>query len=410
MSVKISPGLVIGVASGTVLEWYDAFLFAVAASYVGAAFFPSKDPLVQLANVFLTFALGFFARPIGALLFGYIGDRYGRRVAMFWTLTLAGLATALIGAVPSYAQWGLAATITVIVLRLLQGLALGGEWGTAVNYLFENVKRKRLFMMFVQSGVPLGLLLAAGVMLAFVQAFGEGATAAWGWRVAFMLSLVLVVIGLLFRLRFGETFEYIEAKRAAEKASNPIGDVFTRYWKPLIVGIFLAGAAGAVFYYGNTFLPNVASALKLIDATTRFLLVVIFAVLDLLGIIASGFIAERIGNVPPIVFGFLLFIIAALLVEQGLSNVSTLFLLAILTGIAHGIVYTPEAAYLAELFPTLVRNTGVSTAYQFGNTIFAGTAPYIMTSILQYGRLTAGLYLAVLAAIGLLGVLLYRRR
>lgn len=329
---------------------------------------------------------------------------------MFWTLTLAGLATALIGAVPSYAQWGLAATITVIVLRLLQGLALGGEWGTAVNYLFENVKRKRLFMMFVQSGVPLGLLLAAGVMLAFVQAFGEGATAAWGWRVAFMLSLVLVVIGLLFRLRFGETFEYIEAKRAAEKASNPIGDVFTRYWKPLIVGIFLAGAAGAVFYYGNTFLPNVASALKLIDATTRFLLVVIFAVLDLLGIIASGFIAERIGNVPPIVFGFLLFIIAALLVEQGLSNVSTLFLLAILTGIAHGIVYTPEAAYLAELFPTLVRNTGVSTAYQFGNTIFAGTAPYIMTSILQYGRLTAGLYLAVLAAIGLLGVLLYRRR
>jgi len=265
-------------------------------------------------------------------------------------------------------------------------------------------------MMFAQSAVPLGLLLAAGVMLAFVQAFGEGATAAWGWRVAFMLSLVLVVIGLLFRLRFGETFEYIEAKRAAEKASNPIGDVFTRYWKPLTVGIFLAGAAGAVFYYGNTFLPNVASALKLIDATTRFLLVVIFAVLDLLGIIASGFIAERIGNVPPIVFGFLLFIIAALLVEQGLSNVSTLFLLAILTGIAHGIVYTPEAAYLAELFPTLVRNTGVSTAYQFGNTIFAGTAPYIMTSILQYGRMTAGLYLAVLAAIGLLGVLLYRRR
>ncbi|MFP3266212.1 MAG: MFS transporter [Thermoproteus sp.] len=409
-SLKVGPGLVAGVMSGTLLEWYDAFLFVVAATYVGAAFFPSKNPLAELANVFLAFFLGYLARPIGALLFGYIGDRYGRRQAMFWTLTLAGLATALIGAVPSYSAWGSAAIITVVALRLLQGLALGGEWGSAVNYLFENVKRRRLFMLFVQSGVPLGLLLAAAVMLGLTVALGNGAVAAWGWRIAFLLSLIIAIIGILFRIRFGETIEYLEARRAVAKPENPIGGVFLRHWAPLLVGIFLAGAAGAVFYYGNTFLPNVASAINLVSAAEKFTIIILFAVLDLVGVIISGFFAERLGNVVPIAVGFVMFIIAALLVEQGLSNAAVLTALVALTGLAHGIVYTPEAAYLAEIFPTLVRNTGVSSAYQIGNTVLASTAPYIMTVILPYGRIWAGVYLAALALIGLLGVVAYRPR
>ncbi|AEA13530.1 major facilitator superfamily MFS_1 [Thermoproteus uzoniensis 768-20] len=407
---KVGAGLVAGVAAGTLLEWYDAFLFVVAASYVGAAFFPSKNPLTELANVFLTFALGYFARPIGALLFGYIGDRYGRREAMLWTLTLAGLGTALIGVVPPYSVWGAAAIVTVVVLRLLQGLALGGEWGSAVNYLFENVNRKRLYMLFVQSGVPLGLLLAAGVMLALTAVLGTAATSAWGWRIAFLLSIIIVVIGLLFRISFGETFEYLEARRSATRIENPIGGVFLKHWASLIVGIFLAGAAGAVFYYGNTFLPNVANALGLVTAAQKFSVIILFAVLDLIGIVVSGFIAERLGNVVPITVGFVMFIIAALLIEQGLSSAAVMTALAALTGIAHGIVYTPEAAYLAELFPTLERNTGVSSAYQIGNTVIASTAPYVMTAILPYGRFWAGAYLALLAVIGLAGVVAYRPR
>ncbi|MGC9118592.1 MAG: MFS transporter [Thermoproteus sp.] len=407
---KIGVGLVAGVAAGTLLEWYDAFLFVVAASYVGAAFFPSKNPLAELARVFLTFSLGFFARPVGALLFGYIGDRYGRREAMLWTLTLAGLATALIGVVPPYSAWGAAAITAVVVLRLLQGLALGGEWGSAVNYLFENVRRKRLYMLFVQSGVPLGLLLAAGVMLALTAIMGTAAVSAWGWRIAFLLSLIIVIVGLLFRLKFGETFEYLEARRSVAKVENPIGGVFLKHWAPLLVGIFLAGAAGAVFYYGNTFLPNVANALGVVTATQKFSVIILFAVLDLIGVIISGFVAERLGNMIPIVAGFVLFIIASLLVEEGLSSVTALATIAALTGIAHGIVYTPEAAYLAELFPTLVRNTGVSSAYQIGNAVIASTAPYVMTAILPYGRFWAGVYLALLAVIGLVGVVAYRPR
>ncbi len=407
---KVGASLVAGVMAGTLLEWYDAFLFAVAASYVGAAFFPSGNPLTELANVFLTFSLGFFARPIGALLFGYIGDRHGRREAMMWTLALAGLATALIGAIPPYSEWGDAAIIAVVALRLLQGLALGGEWGSAVNYLFENVKRKRLYMLFVQSGVPLGLLLAAGVMLALAEILGSAAVSAWGWRIAFLLSLIIVFIGLLFRYKFGETLEYLEAKRSASRVGNPVGVVFAKYWAGLLVGIFLAGAAGAVFYYGNTFLPNIAGALKLITATEKFSVIILFAVLDLMGIIVSGFLAERLGNAMPIIAGFVLFIIAALLVEEGLSSLTGLVALAALTGIAHGIVYTPEAAYLAELFPTLARNTGVSAAYQIGNAVLASTAPYVMTIILRYGHFWAGVYLAILALIGLMGVLTYRPR
>lgn len=410
MAQRVGPGLVAAVMAGTLLEWYDAFLFAVAASYVGSAFFPSQNPLAQLASVFLTFSLGFFARPIGALLFGYLGDRYGRRVAMFWTLTLAGLATALIGVVPNYSAWGNVAILSVVVLRLLQGLALGGEWGTAAIYLFESVRRRRLFMLFVQSGVPLGLLLAAGVMLFLTLVLGDAAVSAWGWRVAFLLSLVLVFIGLLFRLRLGEPIEYIEARRATTRIGNPIREVFVKNWAGLLVGILLAGAAGATFYYGNTFLPNVASALKLVTATEKFSIIVLFAVFDLLEIIASGFVAERYGNIIPIVAGFILFIIAALLVDFGLSSLTGLAALAVLTGLAHGIVYTPEAAYLAELFPTLVRNTGVSASYQIGNALIAGTAPYVMTAILGFGRIWAGAYLAVLALLGLVGVIIYRPR
>lgn len=325
---------------------------------------------------------------------------------MFWTLTLAGLATALIGVVPNYSAWGNVAILSVVVLRLLQGLALGGEWGTAAIYLFESVRRRRLFMLFVQSGVPLGLLLAAGVMLFLTLVLGDATVSAWGWRVAFLLSLVLVFIGLLFRLRLGEPIEYIEARRATTRIGNPIREVFVKNWAGLLVGILLAGAAGATFYYGNTFLPNVASALKLVTATEKFSIIVLFAVFDLLEIIASGFVAERYGNIIPIVAGFILFIIAALLVDFGLSSLTGLAALAVLTGLAHGIVYTPEAAYLAELFPTLVRNTGVSASYQIGNALIAGTAPYVMTAILGFGRIWAGAYLAVLALLGLVGVII----
>ncbi|ABL87316.1 permease (major facilitator superfamily) [Pyrobaculum islandicum DSM 4184] len=258
--------------------------------------------------------------------------------------------------------------------------------------------------------MPLGLLLAAGVMLILTYVLGDAAVSAWGWRVAFLLSLVLVVIGLFFRFKFGETLEYIEARKTVMQIENPVAAVFTKYWKELLVGILLAGAAGAVFYYGNTFLPNIASALKLVDAPTRFLAIVLFAVFDLLGIIASGFVAEKVGNVVPITLGIILFIIGALLINQALSNVPMFFAVAILTGLAHGIVYTPEAAFLAELFPTLVRTTDVSSAYQIGNTVFAGTAPYVMTVIMGVDRLLAGVYLAILATLGLVGVLTYALR
>ncbi|CCC82016.1 MFS transporter [Thermoproteus tenax] len=407
---KIGLGLVAGVVSGTILEWYDTFLFAVAASYIGSAFFPSKNPVTELANVFLTFALGFFARPLGAIFFGWLGDRYGRRTAMFWTLATAGIATALIGVVPPYSDLGALAVAIVVLLRVLQGFALGGEWGTAVNYLFENVKRKRLFMAFVQSGVPLGLLFAAGVLLALTAALGNAAVSAWGWRAAFLLSLLLVVIGLFFRFKFGETLEYLEARRRAEKVENPIAVAYGKYWKELVVGIFLAGAAGAVFYYGNAFLPNLAGALKLVTAQAKFEAVVLFALLDLIGIIISGFLAERMGNLLPITLGFILFIIGALLITYALSNAAVFFVVVLLTGFAHGIVYTPEAAFLAELFPTLARATGVSSAYQIGNTVLAGTAPYIMTVIVGVDKFLGGVYLASLAVLGLAGVLAYGLR
>lgn len=402
-------GLIGAVASGTILEWYDAFLFAVGARYIASNFFPSKDPFASLMNTFLAFALGFFARPFGALFFGWLGDKIGRKTALFWTLILAGISTFLIGVIPNYAMLGVLASIIVVVLRLLQGFALGGEWGSAVSYLYESVKRKRLYMIFVQSGVPLGLLLASLIFYIIRMVIGEDATAMWGWRIPFLLSIIIAFIGLYLRYKLGEAFEYIEAREKEKKEAKPLVEVFKTYLLQLIIGIFLAGAAGAVFYYGNTFLPNIATTLKLIDSGTQFIAITLFAVFDLIGIIMSGYVAEKIGIRPPLIVGLLLFVIAALSIDIALTNSGVLLGIAVLSGFAHGIIYTPEAAFLAELFPILARNTGVSASYQLGNTIFAGTAPYIMSLLLPYGRLVAATYLLVVTIIALLGILLYRR-
>ncbi|MCX8137627.1 MFS transporter [Pyrobaculum aerophilum] len=392
---RFGLGVAIGTMMGTLLEWYEAFLFSIGARYIGSAFFPSKDPMASLLATFIAFALGFAVRPLGALFWGWVGDRYGRRHVMFWTLTLGGLATVLIGIVPDYATIGLAAPLILVLLRILQGFSLGGEWGAAVNYIFENVKRRRrLLLAIVQSTVALGLLTAASVFLLLELVLGSNAVAAWGWRVAYWLAIIAVLIGLFFRLRFGETLEFLEAKMGEKERKNPVGEVFSRYWYETLAGIVLAGTAGAVFYYGNTFAPNIAVALKTVSSSQQFLAVIVFALVEIVGVVLSGVLAERAGPKATIVVASLLGIISALLIQLILQGFGGLLTIAVVAGFAHGLIYTAEAAFIAEIFPTLVRTTGLSVSYQFGNAIFAATAPMIMTSILQQagGKAETGLF------------------
>ncbi len=416
---RFGVGVAVGTMMGTLLEWYEAFLFAVGARYIGSAFFPSKDPVASLLSTFIAFALGFAVRPVGALFWGWVGDKYGRRHVMLWTLTIGGLATLLIGVVPDYSSIGIAAPAAVVLLRILQGFSLGGEWGAAVNYIFENVKRyKRLMLAIVQSTVALGLLTAASVFLLLEWILGPSAVATWGWRVAYWLAIVAVLVGLFFRLRFGETLEYIEAKMSEKRVRSPIGEVFVRYWYETIIGIILAGTAGAVFYYGNTFSPNIAAVtLKTVTPAQQFLAVIIFAVVEILGVILSGVMAEKIGTKTTIVTASVLGLLSASMIQSLLGGFGGLLTIALVAGLAHGLIYTAEAAFIAEMYPTLARTTGLSVSYQFGNAIFAATAPFIMTWILQQaggkpeaGLFNASIYIIVLCLATAIAVGTFRRR
>ncbi|MFZ8839102.1 MAG: MFS transporter [Pyrobaculum sp.] len=408
---KFGVGVAIGTMMGTLLEWYEAFLFAVGARYIGAAFFPSKDPVASLLATFIAFALGFAVRPLGALFWGWVGDRYGRRHVMFWTLLLGGLATVLIGVVPDYATIGVAASVAVVLLRILQGFSLGGEWGAAVNYIFENVtRRRRLSLAIIQSTVALGLLAAASVFLLLEAILGSKAVASWGWRVAYWLAAIAVVIGLLFRFRFGETLEFMETALREKGPRSPLREVFVKFWRGTIVGIVLAGTAGAIFYYGNTYSPNLAVALKAVTSQEQFLAVVVFALVEIVGVVVSGLLSERIGPRAVIVVAALLGLAPAFLIQQITQGFGGLLTVASLAGLVHGLIYTAEAAFLAEIYPTLARTTGLSVSYQFGNAVFAATAPMIMTWLYQSSGLSfASIYIIVLSIATALLVATYRR-
>lgn len=396
-SWRLSPGVAVGAMMGTILEWYEAFVFIQGARYIGAAFFPSGSPLASLLATFTVFAIGFAMRPIGALFWGWYGDRHGRRHVMLWTLALGGISVGLIGAVPPHSAIGIAAPAVVTALRLVQGFSLGGEWGAAVNYIFENARRYRRFLLsLVQSAVALGLFLAAAVFLALSSALLPSDMASWGWRIAYLLSLIAVAIGLLFRLKFGETLEFLEAKSAERAARSPIGEVFARHLHATAVGIILAGMAGAVFYYGNAFAPNLAAALKAVTPQQQFEAVMAFAAVELLGVFLGGLYAERFGTRIPIITAAAIMLIPSFLISLAFQGFAGLLAIATLTGLAHGLIYTPEAGFLAEVYPTLARTTGLSVSYQFGNAIFAATAPTIMTLLYKYGAMAAASYLIAL--------------
>ncbi|WP_052210457.1 MFS transporter [Thermoanaerobacter sp. YS13] len=402
---KLSPGIAVGVMTGTILEWYDVFLFAIGGVYVGKAFFPSHDPLVALLAVYVTYAITFAVRPLGAILFGYIGDKRGRKEALFWTLFLAGLSTSLIGAIPTYASWGIWAPITVVVLRILMGLSIGGEWGAATSYIYDMTKRKVVAQIIVQSGVPVGVMLAAGILLILQSTLGGNTMAAWGWRIAFLISLILVLIGLLFRIRFPEAFEYEEAKKETKEIPDPLKTVVARYPLQTFTGVMLTGAVGAGFIYSWTTLPATAMAKGIISSGVYIKIVMLFGIAELIGVILGGFLSEKYGNRTFIYLGLLGLTLTALSAAIAFNSPALLVSAVALGGFSHGLVYTSQASYLSALFPTLARTTGISFSYQVGNGFVTGTTPMISTYLVEIiGSMAGGVYVAILLAIAMIVV------
>ncbi|MDT3344777.1 MFS transporter [Microbacterium aquilitoris] len=405
---------------GTTVEWYDFFIYATAVGLVfGQLFFAPLGKDSVLIG-FATVGVSFLFRPLGAFLAGHLGDKYGRKVVLMWTLILMGIATALIGVLPSYESIGLAAPIILVLLRILQGISAGGEWGGAVLMAVEHAPKTRrgAFGASPQIGVPLGLLLASGVM-ALMSAIAPGEQfLQWGWRVPFLLSVVLILVGWYVRRRVEESPVFLELAERKEHSRMPIVELFRKHAVLVIVAAFVFAGNNAVGYmttggYIQGYATNPEGPLGL-DRGPVLWAVTGSAVTWLLSTLVAGFASDRFGRRTTYIAGWIMQLVGvfALFPLVNTGNVFVLFLgLAILT-IGLGFTYGPQAALYAELFPASIRFSGVSISYAIGAILGGAFAPTIATALVAaFGSTTpVTWYLAGMTVLGLVATLLLRDR
>ncbi len=371
---------------GTSIEWYDFFLYGTAAAIVfPAVFFPSSSVYSGTLDSFATYAVGFAARPVGAAIFGHWGDRLGRKATLIITLLLMGIGSALVGVLPGTATIGIAAPILLVVLRVLQGLAVGGEWSGSVLLSMEWGKQRKRGLMasWPQIGVPIGLLLGTGAMTAIALS-AEGAFKAWAWRIPFLASLVLVAIGLWVRLKVMETplFARLVSERAVAKL--PVAEVIKRCPKEIVLSAFLRMSEQAPFYlYAAFALSYITDQIHQTEGLA-LAAVTVGAAIELFLIPASGHLSDRLGRKRVYAAGSILMGVIAfpffLLLNTGTAG---LIILGIaLIAIAHAIQYGPQASFIAENFPTGLAYAGSGLGYQGASLIAGGPAPLLATWML----------------------------
>ncbi|MEV6315231.1 MFS transporter [Streptomyces sp. NPDC051776] len=405
---------------GTTIEWYDFFLYGSAAALVfNQLFFPGSDPLVGTLLSFLTYALGFAARPIGALVFGHYGDRLGRKKLLVLSLLLMGGATFAIGLLPTHAAIGSAAPLLLTGLRLVQGFALGGEWGGAVLLVSEHgdARRRGFWASWPQTGAPAGQLLATGVLSALTAVLSDGAFTAWGWRIPFLLSGVLVLVGLWIRLSvdespvFKEALARAEARKAAQRdlvEQLPLVAVFRYHWRDVLVAMGARMAENISYYVITAFVLVYATSRAGLDKQTALGAVLIASAVHFAVIPLWGALSDRLGRRPVYLLGaagvgLWAFPFFALIDTQSFGGL----LLAVTVGLVfHGAMYAPQAAFFSEMFATRMRYSGASIGAQFSSVAAGAPAPLIATALLaDYGSATPiALYVIAAALLTLVAV------
>ncbi|MEB3691281.1 MAG: MFS transporter [Caldisphaeraceae archaeon] len=384
---------------GTIIEWYDIFIFSTGAIYIGKELFPSTNPVAAILGVLLVFALGFATRPIGAFVFGHWGDKRGRKYSLIYTLLISGISSGIVGLLPTYQQIGVATIIILVILRLILGFGLGGEWGGAVLLLVENSEKRRAFYSaFIQSTVGIGLLIGSAVFLGLSMTLPSSAMYAYGWRIPFLGSFVMVAVGLAIRLKVSETKLFEEIRKVGKVLPTPSTVMFKKYWKELTIGTILAGSVGTVFYVGAILIPLVYKLNGAITSSASFLGLIIFAILDIIFVFLSGYIADKVGRRPMLILSNLLPIIAVYPAFL-FRTYSMFFTMMVLFGIFHGLGYSPLAAMLSEIYPTNIRYTGSSSSYQYGNSFLGGPASYVSSDLGAINFFLYPVYMIILAAI-----------
>jgi metabolite-proton symporter len=397
---------------GTTIEWYDFFLYGTAAALVfNRLFFPTSDPLTGTLYSFGTYAVGFVARPFGGIIIGHYGDRIGRKSMLVLTLVVMGVATFLIGLLPTYEQIGPWAAVALVLLRVAQGFGVGGEWGGAVLMAVEHAPRsaRGFYGSWPQVGVPAGLLLSTAVFTAFSW-LPDDQFLAWGWRVPFLLSIVLVGIGLVIRLRILETPAFLRIKTQAAAARQPIIEVLVRYPKQVLLAMGARFAENGAFYIFSVFVLTYATQRANIDRQLVLNGILLGAAVELAAIPFFGALSDRVGRRPVYLFGAVMTAVIAYplfaALDRGAATPIALALVAAFT-LSHGAMYAPQAAFMAELFDARVRYSGASLGAQLASVFAGGLAPFVGTGLLQagYGRGAVTLYVVGLALVTIVAVI-----
>jgi MFS transporter, MHS family, shikimate and dehydroshikimate transport protein len=396
---------------GTTIEWYDFFLYGTAAALVfNRLFFPTLDPFAGTMASFATYAVGFFARPVGGVVFGHFGDRMGRKSMLVTTLMLMGTATFLIGVLPTYDQIGIAAPVSLVVLRFVQGFGVGGEWGGAVLMVVEHGHhgRRGLNASWVQAGVPAGLLLANSVFILF-SFLPEASFLSWGWRVPFLLGIALLAVGLFIRLQIFESPLFAKVRDEKRQAAVPFFEVLRRYPRNVLLAIGARMAENSSFYLFSVFVLTYGTERLHLSRTVILNCVLIASLVQFFAIPAFGLLSDAVGRRPVYLGGALALAAFAFpyfwLIDSGEPirvGAGTIVSMVIVAA-----MYGPQAAFFSELFGTNVRYTGASIGYQLASPLAGGLAPMISMWLLQRSggqSWPIAVYLIGLSAITLLSV------
>jgi MHS family shikimate/dehydroshikimate transporter-like MFS transporter len=373
---------------GTSIEWYDFFLYGTAAALVlGPLFFsPKLSPQAAQLSAFATFWVGFAARPVGGVVFGHFGDRIGRKTMLILTLTIMGIATFLVGVLPTYKDIGIIAPILLVVLRFAQGFAVGGEWGGAVLLATEHspVARRGFFGSWPQFGVPIGLLLSSLIFSTVSSSFSSAGFLSIGWRIPFLLSIVLVAVGLFIRLRITETPAFERVRETRTIARIPVVEVLRTNWRNVILAAGAFFVTNGAFYVYVTFIVSYGEKVLKLLGSTMLNGVLVGAVAMGVTILTAGALSDRLGRLPVYLAGAAFVGVTAFPVFLLIDTRSpALIALALAIGIGGiGIMYGPQAAFFSELFGANVRYSGASLGYQVTAIFAGGLAPFIATALL----------------------------
>jgi metabolite-proton symporter len=396
---------------GTTIEWYDFFLYNTAAALVfNKLFFPTFDPFVGTLLAFSTYSVGFIARPVGAIVVGHFGDKVGRKSMLVLTLVMMGLATCLIGVLPTYATIGIWAPALLVVLRLVQGFGVGGQWGGAVLMTVEHAPagKRGFYGSWPQIGVPAGLLTSTIIFSLFAK-LPPDQFLSWGWRVPFLLSVVLVGVGLLIRLRVLETPAFEKAKETRTVVQQPIVEVLRRYPKQVLQAAGMRAAENGSFYIYSAFMLVYATQHSHIDRSVALNGIMIASACEFIAVPAYGALTDRIGRRPVYMFGAIMTAVLAFplfwLFDTGSTPLVWLALLLVFL-CSHAPMYAPQGAFFSELFGTSVRYSGASLGAQLSAAVAGGFSPLIATALLPtYGPSAIALYIIFMAIITIVAVI-----